>query len=70
MRFQHGLEEVLGNSTPTRVLRVLTRFPEKGISGRELARTCNASPSQTNAILGSLRGSGVVFRAIMGRAYV
>ncbi len=51
-------------------LRVLTRFPEKGFTGRELARLCDRSPSQTNAALESLRDSGVAFREIAGRSHV
>jgi uncharacterized protein len=70
MRFQDELEDLMGNTIRIRVLRVLTRFPEKGFTGRELARACNASPSQANAALEALRDSGIVFREIAGRAYV
>jgi len=70
MRFQDELDDLLGNPIRIRVLRVLTRFPDKGFTGRELARICDASPSQTNAALGSLRDSGVVFREVTGRSHV
>jgi predicted nucleotidyltransferase len=70
MKFQDELDDLLGNPIRIRVLRVLTRFPEKGFTGRELARICGASPSQTNAALESLRDSGVVFREVSGRSHV
>ena len=70
MKFQHGLDDLFGNPIRIRALRVLTRFPERGFTGRELARICDASPSQTNAALESLRDSGVVFREIVGRSHV
>lgn len=70
MRFHDGLNDLLGNPIRVRALRVLTRFPEKGFTGRELARICDASPSQTNAALESLRDSGVIFREVIGRSHV
>ncbi|HTT45129.1 MAG TPA: nucleotidyltransferase domain-containing protein [Thermoplasmata archaeon] len=70
MKFQNELEGVLGNTLRIRVLRVLARFPEKGFTGRELARACSVSPSQANVALEAPRDSGVVFREIAGRAHV
>jgi len=70
MRFRNEMDDLFGNPIKVRVLRVLTRFPEKGFTGRELARLCGSSPSQTNAALESLRDSGVVFREIAGRSHV
>jgi predicted nucleotidyltransferase len=70
MRFHEELDGLLGNPIRVSVLRTLTRFPEKGFTGRELSRLCGASPSQTNAALESLRDSGVVFRDVAGRSHV
>jgi uncharacterized protein len=64
------MDDLFGNPIRVRVLRELTRFPEKGFTGRELARLCGSSPSQTNAALESLRDSGVIFREIAGRSHV
>jgi hypothetical protein len=70
MRFRNGLDDLLGSPIRVRVLRVLTRFPDRGFTGRELAKLCERSPSQTNAALKSLRDSGVAFREIAGRSHV
>ncbi len=70
MRFRDELDDLLGSPIRVRALRLLTRFPQKGFTGRELARLCGASPSQTNAALESLRDSGVAFREIAGRSHV
>ena len=70
MRFRNEMDDLFGNPIRVRVLRELTRFPEKGFTGRELARRCGSSPSQTNAALESLRDSGVIFREIAGRSHI
>lgn len=70
MRFRDELDDLLGSAIRVKALRVLTRFPEKGFTGRELARICESSPSQINAALESLRDSGVAFREIAGRSHV
>ncbi|MFZ1024294.1 MAG: nucleotidyltransferase domain-containing protein [Thermoplasmata archaeon] len=70
MRFRNEMDDLFGSPIRVRVLRELTRFPEKGFTGRELARLCDSSPSQTNAALESLRDSGVAFREIAGRSHV
>lgn len=70
MRFRGALDDLLGSTVRVRVLRVLTRFPTRGLTGRELARICGRSPSQTNAALETLRDSGVVFREVAGRSHV
>lgn len=70
MRFHFGLDDLLGNPIRVRLLRVLTKFPEQGFTGRELARMCDASPSQTERALDVLEASGVVRREIAGRSHV
>jgi len=70
MKFRNELDDLLGNPIQVRVLRVLTRFPNRGFTGRELAKLCGSSPSQTNRALESLRSSGVAFREIAGRSHV
>ena len=70
MRFHDELDDLLGNPIRVRVLRILARFPGQGFTGRELARRCGSSPSQTNAALQPLRDSGVVFLEVAGRSHV
>jgi uncharacterized protein len=70
MRFHETLDDVLGNSTRVRVLRVLTRSPDQGFTGRELARKCGTSPSQTIDALRSLEETGVVRREVAGPSHV
>ncbi|MFZ0892597.1 MAG: nucleotidyltransferase domain-containing protein [Thermoplasmata archaeon] len=70
MRFRNELDDLLGSPIRVRVLRILTRFPNRGFTGRELAKLCESSPSQTNAALHPLRDSGVAFREIAGRSHV
>ena len=70
MKFRNELDDLLGNPIQVRVLRVLTRFPNRGFTGRELAKLCGSSPSQTIRALESLRSSGVAFREIAGRSHV
>jgi predicted nucleotidyltransferase len=70
MRFHDDLDTLLGSPTRVRILRTLTRFPDRGFTGRELARACGTSPSQTNAALKSLQDSGVIFREVAGRSHV
>jgi len=70
MRFRNELDDLLGSPIRVRVLRLLTRSPTRGFTGRELARLSKSSPSQTNAALESLRDSGVAYREIAGRSHV
>jgi len=70
MRFREGMDDLLGNPIRLRLLRVLTRSPKQGFTGRELARMCGASPSQTVGALETLEASGVIFREIAGRSHV
>lgn len=70
MRFHHTLDDLLGNPLRLRVLRLLARSPSQGFTGRELARLCGASPSQTILALQSLEESGIVGREVAGPAHV
>jgi predicted nucleotidyltransferase len=70
MRFHNALDDILGNPLRLRVLRVLTRSPSQGFTGREMARHCDASPSQTIRALESLEDSGIVTREVAGPAHV
>ena len=64
------MDDLLGNPIRVRLLRVLTKSPEQGFTGRELAHLCDSSPSQTAHALAILESSGVIFREIAGRAHV
>lgn len=70
MKFRAGMDELLGNPIRVRLLRVLSKSPDQGFTGRELARMCKASPSQTAHALQTLEASGVIFREIAGRSHV
>jgi Polymerase beta, Nucleotidyltransferase len=70
MRFHNELDELLGSPIRVRVLRVLTRSPDRGFTGRELARICDSSPSQTNAALDVLQDSGVAYCEVAGHSHV
>jgi predicted nucleotidyltransferase len=70
MRFHNQLDDILGNAIRLRVLRILARTGSGGLTGRELARACDASASQTNSSLKALEDSGLAVREIAGRAHV
>jgi predicted nucleotidyltransferase len=70
MRFHHQLEDLLASPVRVRLLRILTKAPRQGFTGRDLARLCERSPSQTINALQGLETSGVVFREIAGRSHV
>jgi len=70
MRFHNQLDDILGNVIRLRVLRILARTGSGGLTGRELARMCGASASQTNSSLQLLEDSGLAVRDIAGRAHV
>lgn len=70
MRFHHPLDDVLGNRIRLRLLRILVRTGAQGLTGRELARMCSASSSQTISSLQELEDSGLIVREIAGRAHV
>src|ERR1700693_4588400 len=70
MRFHSSLSGVLGNPIRLDILRILSRFPLRGFTGRELARLIDNSPSQTNEALGSLRTEGLVHSETVGRAHL
>jgi predicted nucleotidyltransferase len=70
MRFHDTLDDLFGNTLRVRVLRALTRSPGQRFTGRELARCCDGSPSQTIAALQALEESGVVLREVAGPSHV
>jgi predicted nucleotidyltransferase len=70
MRFHRPLDDLLGNPVRLRVLRVLSRSPGLGFTGRELAHLCGSSPTQTIASLHRLEDSGVVRREVAGSAHL
>jgi predicted nucleotidyltransferase len=70
MRFHDPLDDVLGSRIQVRVLRVLVRTESRGLTGRDLARMCASSVSQTATALRKLEETGLVTRDIAGRSYV
>ncbi|MGC2288769.1 MAG: nucleotidyltransferase domain-containing protein [Thermoplasmata archaeon] len=70
MRFHNEFDDILGNRIRLRLLRILARTGGQGLTGRELARMCGASSSQTIASLQRLEDSGLILRDIAGRAHI
>lgn len=70
MRFHNPLDDILGNPVRLAVLRVLAHSPAQGFTGRELARICHFSPSQTILALQSLEESGILTRQVAGPSHV
>jgi predicted nucleotidyltransferase len=70
MRFHNPFDDILGNPVKLRALRVLSRAPAQGFTGRELAGDCDTSPSQMILALQSLEESGVVTRQVIGPSHV
>ena len=70
MRFHDSLDDLLSNPIQLKVLRVLHKAPNQGFTGRELARLCVASPSQTIRCLAVLESAGVVTRETTGPSHV
>jgi predicted nucleotidyltransferase len=70
MRFHDPLDDILGSRIQVRVLRVLARTESRGLTGRDLARMCASSASQTTSALRKLEEAGLVTRDIAGRSYV
>jgi predicted nucleotidyltransferase len=70
MRFHDPLDDILGSGVQVRVLRLLTRTESLGFTGRDLARMCASSTSQTIAALQKLEETGLVTRDIAGRSHV
>jgi DNA-binding Lrp family transcriptional regulator len=70
MRFHNQLDDILGNTIRLRLLRILVRTGNRGLTGRELAKVCGASASQVTSSLQALESSGVVVREIVGHAHL
>ncbi|MEA3199335.1 MAG: hypothetical protein QOE90_763 [Thermoplasmata archaeon] len=63
------LDDVIGGKTSVRVLRVLSLFPEKEFTGRQLAQMAGGAPSKVIQELGRLREAGIVTRQTHGRTH-
>jgi predicted nucleotidyltransferase len=68
MRFVSSLDAVIGTPSKVKVLRVLSRFPTKEFTGRELAELASASAPQVNHALGELERAGLVRKRTVGAA--
>jgi predicted nucleotidyltransferase/DNA-binding HxlR family transcriptional regulator len=69
MRFHNQLDDLFGNQFRLRLLRILVRTEARGLTGRELARIVDASPSQINVALQELEETGLIRRDVVGRAH-
>jgi predicted nucleotidyltransferase len=69
VRFVGGLDPVLGSPTKLRLLRALLPPPNKGWTGREMARGARVSTAQTARDLNDFLEVGIVVREVRGRSY-
>jgi predicted nucleotidyltransferase len=66
MKF-HGIpEDLLAGKARVRVLRILSKHPGKGFSGREIARLCRLSPRSASQALKLFEEYGIVERTRVG----
>jgi predicted nucleotidyltransferase len=70
MKFHRQFDDLLGNPLRVRLLRVMIQSPKQGFTGRDLARQCESSPSQTISALLTLEQSGLIYHEIAGRSHV
>ena len=63
------VERLLASTARLRILRQLYLFPEKGFTGREIARQARVSPRPASIALKQLLGAGLVLRRTLGRTF-
>jgi len=68
MRFVAPLDDVFHGLAATRVLRILSLFPAKEFTGREMAVEASLAPSNAIAELNRLLEQGFVRRRVAGRS--
>ena len=68
MRFRQPLDEILGNATRVKILRLLARNPEMVFTGREVARNIGVANSNVSRALAGLEKSGVLHSMAKGRS--
>ncbi len=64
------LEGILSSPVKLKIARMLTDLPDKGYTGRELARLLNVSHSSVQEAMKTLVASGFVVRSSVGRAHL
>jgi predicted nucleotidyltransferase len=70
MRFEDIPERLLSSATAIRVLRVLLTYPERELTGRQLAALARAPPQRANERLAALEHEGLVDRRVVGSAHL
>jgi predicted nucleotidyltransferase len=70
MRYNQPLDGLFFSQSATRVLRLLTRHPEKAYTGRELAAAAGVPHHRAGDALLRLQAEGVVTSRAVGNAYV
>jgi len=65
-----GLDGVLNSPVKMRIARMLTDLPEKGFTGRELARLLGVSHSSVQDAMRIFVSSGLAVRSTVGRAHL
>jgi predicted nucleotidyltransferase len=70
IRFTDVAERLLRGQTSVRVLKVLLRFPEREMTGRQVAGLAHAPPQRVIERLHELEWEGLVERRVVGRSHV
>lgn len=70
MKFSEIPERLLPNRTAIRVLRVLLTYPDREMTGRQVAALAGAPPARVNERLQVIEYEGLAERSIHGRAHV
>lgn len=70
MKFSEIPERLLPNRTAIRVLRVLLEYPDREMTGRQVATLAGAPAARANERLRVLEYEGLAERRILGRAHV
>jgi predicted nucleotidyltransferase len=69
VQFHATLDDLIGGKTSVRVLRILSLFPEKEFTGRQLASASGGAPSKVIQELERFRRLGIVRRKSHGRTH-
>lgn len=70
VRFHRPFDDILRGRAALAVLRVLTRYPGKDFTGRELAGLAEIAPSKAILELTRLLRSGIVERRTVGKTHL
>lgn len=70
MKLHHMTDDLFGSKSKVRILRLLSRFPEKEFTEREMARSIGMSQNTVNIALRDLKKTNALLYRRIGRANV